>query len=688
MGSELVKSHHLDRRAVVYVRQSTPHQVLSNQESLRLQYALRQRARDLGWREANIEVVDADLGLSGASAAHRHGFEDLVARIALGEIGLIVSIEVTRLARNCSDWYPLLDICGHRGCLIADRDTVYDPGLPDGRLLLGLKGTISELELHTIRGRLTAGLLNKARRGELALQLPAGLVRDPSGIVIKDPNQEVQDRVALVFNSFLQLRTARRVTRVLRERDLAMPRNDRRGEAYWARPTVAAVTSMLKNPAYAGVFAYGRTREREATVPEEQQNQVRRPAGECRIMVRDRYPAYVEWETHEKIQAMLRDNRAEYAKLQTRGVPRDGAALLHGIIFCGECGHKMVVRYKHGSQYVCDYLQRQQGAPVCQVLRAAGIDARVAAAFLEAVTPAEMDAWSEARRVECQADTALRRAEEQQVERLRYQASLAERQFNRVDPDNRLVAAELERRWEVALVEVCHAEKALAQRDQENARWAEPSVLNPVLRAQALALGERLPALWADPGVSCAHRKALLRCLVDKVVLRRTARHAASVRVVWQGSAVSELTVALPVNSFAALPRGPEMEARVLELARAGMHDEEIAQVLTAEGHRSPGLDEGVLAATARTIRLRHGIKVVRRCTRWPHVPGWLTVADVALQLQVPQRWLRERLWAGAIRTMREPSGRYLLPDKPDTLDALRQLRAGTVRHVDLTRSS
>jgi DNA invertase Pin-like site-specific DNA recombinase len=189
MGSELVKPHHLDRRAVVYVRQSSPQQVLNNQESLRLQYALRQRACDLGWREADVEVVDADLGLSGASAAHRQGFKDLVARIALGEIGLIVSIEVTRLARNCSDWYPLLDICGHRGCLIADRDAVYDPGLPDGRLLLGLKGTISELELHTIRGRLTAGLLSKARRGELALHLPAGLVRDPSGVVTKDPKR-------------------------------------------------------------------------------------------------------------------------------------------------------------------------------------------------------------------------------------------------------------------------------------------------------------------------------------------------------------------------------------------------------------------------------------------------------------------------------------------------------------------
>jgi len=461
MGSELIKPHHLDRRAVVYVRQSTPHQAVSNQKSLRLQYALRERARDLGWREADIEVIDADLGLSGASAAHRQGFKDLVARIALGEVGLIVSIEVTRLARNCSDWYPLLDICGHRGCLIADRDAVYDPGLPDGRLLLGLKGTISELELHTIRGRLTAGLLSKAQRGELALQLPAGLVRDSSGVVTKDPNQEVQDRVVLVFDSFGQLRTARKVARALRERDLALPRNDRHGEVYWARPTVAAVTSMLKNPAYGGAFAYGRSRAREAALPTGRQTQVRRPDGACRIMVRDRYPAYVSWATHEKIQAMLRDNRADYMHLQTRGVPRNGTALLHGITWCGECGHKMMVRYKGASHYVCNHLHRQQGVPVYQGLRAARIDARVAAAFLEAVKPAEMDAWSAARSAERQAGSALRHAEAQQVERLRYQATLAERQFNRVDPDNRLVAAELERRWEAALVELRRAEAAL-----------------------------------------------------------------------------------------------------------------------------------------------------------------------------------------------------------------------------------
>src|SRR5712664_4593318 len=211
MGSELVKPDHLDRKAVVYVRQSTPHQVIANQESLKLQYALSQRARDLGWREADIDVIDSDLGQSGAAAAHRRGFKDLVARVTLGEVGLILSSDVTRLSRNCSDWYPLLDVCGYRGCLIADQDGVYDPGSTNGRLLLGLKGQLSELELHTIRARMTAGLLNKASRGELALTLPVGLVRDALDRVHKDPNQEIQDRLDLVFTTFLRLRSASKV---------------------------------------------------------------------------------------------------------------------------------------------------------------------------------------------------------------------------------------------------------------------------------------------------------------------------------------------------------------------------------------------------------------------------------------------------------------------------------------------
>src|SRR4051794_25151911 len=254
MISELVTARHLSRKAVVYVRQSHPHQVLGNQESLRLQYGLCQRARDLGWQEIDVEVVDADLGLSGAAADHRRGFKDLIARVTLGEIGIILSYDVTRLARNCSDWYPLLDLCGFRQCLIGDRDGVYDPGSANGRLLLGLKGTISEVELHTMRGRLTAGLLSKAERGELALLLPAGLERGSDGVVTKDASREVQERIALVFAMFLELGSVGKVMRCFRDRALTVPRRDRFGDTVWRIPTTGMLVGILKNPAYAGAF--------------------------------------------------------------------------------------------------------------------------------------------------------------------------------------------------------------------------------------------------------------------------------------------------------------------------------------------------------------------------------------------------------------------------------------------------
>jgi DNA invertase Pin-like site-specific DNA recombinase len=676
MCADLVTVQHLSRRAVVYVRQSTPHQVVSNQESLRLQYALGERARQLGWHDADIEVVDADLGLSGASAAGRQGFKDLVARVALGEIGLILSVDVTRLARNCSDWYPLLDLCGRNGCLIGDRDGLYDPGLPDGRLVLGLKGTISEMELHTIRSRLTSGLLAKAGRGELALPLPAGLIRNPSGVVVQDPDQEVRSRIALVFSAFLRQRTAVRVARTFHAGDLALPRRDRHGDVCWQRATIAAITSILHNPAYAGAFVYGRSR----SGANGQRNRRRSSAAEWRIVVKDRYPAYIDWDTFEKIQAMLADNHADYQRVHGRGVPRDGAALLHGILWCGGCGHKMVVSYKPNSRYVCNFLHRQQGAEHQECVPAAPIDDVVAKAFLDAVVPAEMDALRRARQMRRDAEDGLRRAAVQQLERLRYQASLAERQFNRVDPDNRLVAAELERRWEAALVELRRAEEALARSQAEPAVDADSALLC----ARAADLGRRLPAIWADPATDRARRKALLRCLIDKVVLRRAARGQAAVRIVWRGGATTDLTADLPVNALAALPRAAEFEARVVELAKSGLRDGEIAQALMEEGHRSAYETAGVLPATVQRIRARHGIKFVARCTRWPHVPGWISVADAATRLRLPEKWLRQQLQSGAIETRREPNGRYLLPDDPGAFAALERLRSGTARQVCL----
>jgi DNA invertase Pin-like site-specific DNA recombinase len=329
LHSDLVTPGHLSRSAVIYIRQSTPHQVISNQESRRLQYALKQRALDLGWYKGDILVIDSDQGITGSSAQGRDGFKDIAARVSLGQAGIILSTEVTRISRNCSDWYPLLDVCGYMNCLIADRDGVYDPGTPNGRLLLGLKGQMSEMELHMIRSRLTAGLINKAERGELALTLPAGLVRDQTGTVRKDPNQEVQSRLELIFATFLQVKSACKVLRVFKNQALLVPRKDRFGDVVWKNPSVSAIITILKNPAYAGAFVYGRTKTiRPPGRPPVQKNL---PMDQWRIRVNDKYPSYISWEAYKKIQNMLKDNYAQYDRNKSRGVPRPGSALIHGI---------------------------------------------------------------------------------------------------------------------------------------------------------------------------------------------------------------------------------------------------------------------------------------------------------------------------------------------------------------------
>jgi DNA invertase Pin-like site-specific DNA recombinase len=682
MKSELVKPNHLARKAVVYIRQSTPHQVVSNQESLRLQYALRQRAHELGWHEAEIDVIDADLGLSGASAAHRNGFKELVGRVGLSEVGLILSIDVTRLARNCSDWYPLLDICGLRGCLIADRDGVYDPGCANGRLLLGLKGTISELELHTIRSRLTAGLLAKAERGDLELTLPIGLVRDPSGLVVKDPDLAVQERLGLVFEMFIRFRTVAKVMRVLNDRGLELPRRDRQGDPHWARATTSSVAGILKNPAYAGAFVYGRTRMRELTRDDASPAKIARPIGEWRIVVKDRYPAYIDWMTYERIRTIIHDNRAEYMRTKTRGTPRDGDLLLHGIAWCARCGHKMYVRYKGGGQYVCNHLRSHAGLPACQYVRAAQIDTAVADAFLAALAPAELDALSRARRAQMQTDTALKASAALQLERKRYAAALAERQFNKVDPDNRLVAAELERRWEAALNEVRAAEEVLARQS------APPTVghmgIGKALQGKVVSLAGRLPHIWTDPATTDAQRKALLRCLIDKVVLERGEHDVALVRIIWRGGATSNLEVKLTVNSVSQLTRGAEMRDRVLDLSRKGMADEVIAAILTREGHRSPNYESKVLPNTVSRIRRGAGIPVTDRRTRWSHNSGQLSPPKLADRLNIPVNWIYVQIRHKRLLIDQQPTGAYLFPDIPAVFDAVRSLRKHTVSHIDL----
>jgi len=675
--SELITPQHLARKAIIYIRQSSPQQAISNQESLRLQYALRHRALELGWPATAIAVIDCDLGTTAASAEHRAGFKELLAQVTLGAVGIILSFDVTRLTRNCSDWYPLLDLCGYRGCLIGDRDGIYDPGSANGRLLLGLKGQLSELELHTIRARLTAGLLNKAQRGELALTLPVGLVRDPSGVVHKNPNLEVQHRLELVFSTFLTARSASQVLRVFNDQGLTLPRRDRCGAVVWRKPTVAAILSILKHPAYAGAFTYGRTRT-VRTGPGPRHARLRKlPLEDWKIRVNDRYPAYISWATYEQIQALLKDNYAEYDRNQTRGIPRPGKALLHGLVYCGACGHKMVVQYKTGTRYLCNALRQQYGVPVCQYLPADPIDDCVVQAFFAALSPVELDAYHHAMAAEQQAARALDQARRQQLERLRYQAALAERQFNQVDPDNRLVAVELERRWEAALRELQQAETAGLQ-----APLAPDSAqaLPPELERAFTAIGQKLPELWSTPLLSQAQKKALLRCLIDKVVVHRHRRDRVHTRIVWKGGETTTVDLPIPVGSLAELGNAAALEGRILALAQQGLDDAAIAEQLTAAGLRSPMNPAAVLPNTVRCIRLKHQVLRDRHQSHPRQIPGCLTVTQLARALDCSVHWLYDRIHNGTIAIAPDPAtGAYLFPDHPHTLHQFAQLRAGTL---------
>ena len=675
--SELVTPTHLAHKAIIYIRQSTPHQMLSNQESLRLQYALKQQAINLGWREEDIEIIDTDLGLTGAFAQQREGFKDVIAQVTLGQVGIILSSEVTRLSRNCSDWYPLLDICGYKNCLIADRDGVYDPASTNGRLLLGLKGQLSEFELHTIRARMTAGLLNKAERGELALSLPVGLVRDRQGQVHKDPNLEVQARLELVFSTFLLRRSGSKVLEYFIQQQLLLPRRDRFGDLIWKKPSIAAILSILKNPAYAGAFVYGRTRTLRG--PSGQVTQKRLPLEQWKIRVNDKYPPYISWATFEQIQAMLQDNHAEYDRNKSRGVPRPGSALLHGIVYCGECGHKMVVEYKGGTRYLCNYHRQQFRSPVCQNIPGDPVDAAVVKAFFEALSPLELNAYDRALTTKNETDQQLDRAHRQQLERLRYEAALAQRQFNQVDPDNRLVAAELEKRWEATLVALKQAEETYALKQQQA---DPPPALSSELKAAFTDIGQKLPQIWDQDVLPRQTKKALLRTLIDKVVIHRPRPEVVQTRVVWKGGDVSTLQVPVPVGSLSDLSGAQEMEKIILELSQAGKSDEVIADHLTALGYRSPS-KPFVLPNTVKIIRLKHGVFQVRSQSHPRHIPGYLTTTQIARALDISNHWIYDRINNGTIQVNKDPKTRlYLFPDEPTTLDLFKQLKSGQIDNL------
>jgi hypothetical protein len=576
-----------------------------------------------------------------------------------------------------------LDICGFKHCLIADRDGVYDPGTPNGRLLLGLKGQLSEMELYTIRARLTAGLLNKARRGELAQYLPVGLVRDADGVVRKHPNLEVQHRLALVYSTFLQVRSASKVLQFFHDQQLRLPRPGRFGTVVWKAPTLTAILTILKNPAYAGAFVYGRTQPHRTSVTARRASQRHLPIEQWQIRLNDKYPAYISWETYEQIRAMLQDNYAEYDHAQSRGIPRPGDALLQGLVYCGACGHKMVVQYSTGAHYLCNYFHRQFGVPVCQYTAADSIDEKVVTVFFAALSGVELDAYARAMAAQQHTEAAAMRARAQQLQRLRYQAAVAQHQFEQVDPANRLVAAELERRWENALRDLQQAEAT----EQQSAQFPSRAEAIPAdLRRAFTALGQHLPEIWRTELLSRAQKKAFLRCLIDKVVIHRLRPDCARARIVWRGGEITICEVPLRVGAFALLASGPELEQRILSLHAAGKTDREIATELTEAGFRSP-MSSQLLASTVKKVRLIHRRYVSPHQSHPRRIAGRLTIPQVAQQLGCTINWLHYRIQKGRIHPLRDAaSGLAVFPDRSSTLTRLRQLRAGQLQRVSFIK--
>lgn len=671
LATEKITARQRERRACVYVRQSTSTQVRQNRTSQENQYALVQRAQALGWPLERIEVIDADLGQSGQDST-RVGFQALVSAVSLGHVGMILAYEASRLARNNADWYRLLDLAAMAGAVLADTDGVYDPRNYNDRLLLGLRGMMSEAELHLLQLRLRAGRQRQIERGTYRQSLPTGLERLADGRVVKDQDQQIQRTIALVFSRFATLGSCHQVLRSFRDDGIVLPRRQiagrYAGELWWKRASDAALYAILHNPAYAGAFVCGRTTLRPDLRPGQHGRTGRRPVAAWAVIHQDVYPAYISWEQFMANQERLADNASSFAR-RARAAPRDGVALLAGLAVCGRCGHQMRVAYKARHRYFCSALTDCYRAPMCLSLDGAALDDAVVEAFFAVLAPAELDLLDAVLAAQQADRTRLTQHHADQVKRAAYEARLAQRQYQTVDPDNRLVAAELERRWELALRALAEAREA-----EERFAQAQPApTLDPALRTQLSDLGQHLPALWADDRLTPAHKKALLRSLIRRVILSRPSADNVAVKVVWVSGAHSLLSVAARAHRGADLQDYPQLVARVHDLSAQGYQDAAIAQCLTGEGFRSARRTT-VVRATVENVRRTTGQVSLMERFRTQHKIGdaW-TVAGLAAELGVSSEWLRKRIAHGTVpATLHPQAKRYLIADDPVLLAQLR----------------
>lgn len=613
----LIEPQHLTKTAIVYVRQSTAKQLIHHQESTRRQYQLVERAAELGWPQPRIAVIDNDLGQSGASSTERLGFQRLVAAITMGEVGLVLVTEVSRLSRLNSDWHRVLELCAVFETLIADDEGVYDPRDPNDRLVLGLKGTLFAAELHILRARMRSGLLNKARRGALALRLPVGYRRLHDGSVVLDPDEQVRTTIETLFARFSQLKTARAVQRYFLMNDLQMPRHIQHGEAYgqvvWVKPTYQMIQQVLTSPVYAGMFVFGRRVEQVQPGDPPQTVSHRLPEEEWDIVVPDIYPAYITAEEYHANRETLRRNMYNFDQRRP-GAPREGPALLQGLLLCGRCGRRMTVSYgKEAHAYVCRRAKLTYDEPQCQTFPRLPLDEAIRDLFLEAVQPAEIETLLAALDALEQERQAMERQWQLRLERARYTVRLAQRQYDAVDPENRLVARELERRWNDALLalEALEREYGVAQR-------TALAPLDPQEQEAVRQLTENLPALWDAPTTTTRDHKRLLRLVIQEITLTaRPERREAEMVVLWSGGMITTHLVTLPPLGWHCMT-APEIVARVREMAKH-LPDYQIAEALNAEGLQT---QTGKPWTHKRVISLRKQYGIVTSCPLDPTLGG------------------------------------------------------------------
>jgi DNA invertase Pin-like site-specific DNA recombinase len=629
-ADQKVTANHLRRDAYLYVRQSTIRQVFENTESTKRQYGLRQRAVALGWPTENVIVIDSDLGQSGASAADREGFQRLVTEVGLGRAGIVLGLEVSRLARNSTDWHRLLEICALTDTLILDEDGLYDPAHFNDRLLLGLKGTMSEAELHVLRGRLRGGIENKARRGELKAPLPIGFIYDEQDRVALEPNRQVQDTIRQFFKTFQEEGSAMATVRHFRKQGWKFPRKLRRGvhkgTIIWGDLVHSRALQLLHNPRYAGAFFFGRSRQRKKG--DGHVDFRRLPPDQWQTLLPDAHPGYITWDQYQRNVQQLLENAQALGEDRRKSPPCEGPALLQGLAVCGLCGKRMTVRYDCREttpvpRYVCQRDGIEQAQPNCQSIPGRSIDEAIGRLLLEKVTPLALEVTLA---VQQELQTRLEEADalrKQQVERARYEAELARARFMQVDPRNRLVADALEADWNERLRDLTRAQEVYERHRQQDA-----AVANDSTRSQVLELATNFPKLWNDPRTSHRDRKRIVRLLIDDVTLIHDGQITAHVR--FQGGIVETLHLPRPLSSWELRQTSPQI-IETIDRLLDNFTEGQIAEQLNQQGLRS-GMGSSFCGRLIGQIRRAHHITC--RYERLRNA-GMLTQREIAEQLGV-----------------------------------------------------